>query len=107
MMEIKISGDLGQTLNVAVEWLQEHIGDIDRTVKATSDKGRWVGFPWHRPALWKESILAYQELTGDIRELDAITIWYGSGWTVLVTEYETIFLIDNDALAVQFKLAVL
>jgi hypothetical protein len=110
MTEIKILWKLGDEFDFALAWLQEHVGDIKRSVIATNTDERWAGFIWSGPEFWEENVLAYQELTGDLREFNSIELRYGDDWKIvkscpdILRCYELFFVFDDEIDALTYKL---
>jgi hypothetical protein len=102
-----------------IDWLNEYIGPQLSKYDTFNPKGYWKKHVVGGSKYWLSVKKRFRALTGDTRKFDAIDIVTGDGWYVITTihvkfenrgdtsMFETTIMIDDDLLALQFKLAVL
>jgi hypothetical protein len=97
----------------SMEWLQTNVGALISREKSQDPNGRWHDQFWADCSNWDTVKAEYLELTDDHYPYDGIEIAKGEGWCILsasgwqLDADSAVFLLDDELLAVQFKLAVL
>jgi len=104
----------------AGDWFIEYCPDPYFKEKAIRPNSYFPSGRWSTEAHWNTTKNFMHEITGDGREYDCIFMTIGTGWAwVAVIEYtmeynlnteaiyKHIFRIDDETLAIQFKLAVM
>jgi len=100
-------------------WLNDHISPELSNYETFNPKGYWKKHTHGGAKHWLATKKRFVALTGDNRKFDAIDMITGNGWYIITTikvvigtgnvtsEFETTIIIDDDLMALQFKLAVL
>jgi hypothetical protein len=102
-----------------IDWLNEHIGPQLSKYDTFNPKGYWKKNSVGVAKYWLSTKKRFRALTGDTRKFDAIDLVTGDGWYVITTinvvsekgggdtsRFETTVIIDDELLALQYKLAV-
>jgi hypothetical protein len=102
-------------------WLRNNLGpDISKS-DGIRPESIYIERCWSDRDEWSKLVTTYRALTGDHDLCDSITIDYGIGWSLISTtcysvaskagvnkaEYKYFVVIDDDTIAVQFKLSVM
>jgi hypothetical protein len=121
MTIIKLDGFLFDTLFTITDWLSDNVGEVIHIREAYNPCGNWGGEAFAHHLHWAQNLADANALLGDLSYMDGIDLYGGLGWTILqtkqlkldsngitrTTEFKTTIIIDDNLLALQFKLAVL
>jgi hypothetical protein len=102
-------------------WLMAHVGSVLDHTTVTRPGSIYAELIWTPIYEWQEKFAEFKTITSDPTLKDKINIIYGDGWRIassitlepsfkkgsMAGDTEFWFVIDNDTLAVQFKLAVM
>jgi hypothetical protein len=97
----------------SLEWLETNVGDLINREHSCDPKGRWHDQFWANCKNWDTVHTEYLELTNDHYPYDGIEIIKGEGWCILRAEgwqldaSSIVFFLEDELLAIAFKLAVL
>jgi hypothetical protein len=108
-------------LNDGRLWLEANVGSTIDNIAKIRPNSSYVNTIWSPVYEWQDLSTEFKKITGDLTLKDRISITYGAGWTMATSfAYEQSFktgsmpgdselwiVIDDDALAVQFKLVVM
>ncbi len=118
---IRLDGFLFVTLTDILDWLSDNVGEMIHSREAYNPLGLWGNEKWAIAKHWGQNLIDASALLGDLGYMDGIDLYSGLGWTILqtkeakldsncvsrTTEFKTTIIIDDDLLAIQFKLSVL
>jgi hypothetical protein len=121
MSIITLDGFLFDTWDIILNWLCDNVGEVIHTREAYNPAGYWGDEPWANVEHWAQNLADGSALRGDLGHMDGIDLCGGTGWTIIqtkqvkldsngmsrTTEFKTTIIIDDELLAIQFKLSVL
>lgn len=110
-----------QLINNGKMWLEENVGSNVNTISKIRPNSYYSSLIWSPVYEWQDLVTEFKKITGDVTLKDVVTITSGVGWTMansfaheqsfkpgsMPGDTEVWIIIDNPALAVQFKLAVM